>query len=135
MNTGRSPCYYASMPRSIRPPSPEAIVARTRLRAYLEETGTSETALSKASGVPQYTISRFLTGRIKTITSSVQILMKYAIHGITLDLEELMTDARIRHALGSAWDGTENGTALLAQTLDALAPVIRGVQQKPIGDR
>ena len=57
--------------------------------------------------------------------------MKYANNGIKKDIEKLIADARIRHALGSAWDGTENGTALLAQTLDALAPVIRGVQQKP----
>lgn len=123
------------MPRSSISLSPEILVAREQLRSYLAKTGTSETALSELSGVPQYTISRFLTGRIKTITSSVQVLMKYATNGITADLEKLMADARIRHALGNAWDGTEHGTALLARTLDALAPVIRSVQQKPLGDR
>ena len=123
------------MPRSTITSSSETLVARAQLLNYLEKTGTSETALSEISGVPQYTISRFLTGRIKSITASVQLLMNYATNGIDSNLEKLMTDARIRYALGNAWDGTEDGTALLARTLDALGPVIRGVQPKPSGDR
>lgn len=54
----------------------------------------------------------------------------YAKKGMKLGLGKLSSDPRIQRALGSAWDGTEQGTALLASAIDALAPVIRSARPK-----
>lgn len=42
----------------------------------------------------------------------------------------LTSDPRIQRALGSAWDGTDQGVTLLASAINALAPVIRGARPK-----
>jgi len=81
------------------------------------------------SGVPQYTISKFLTGRIKSLTPDVQKFLKFANIGIT-DIDRLTGDPRIQRALGSAWDGTEQGVTLIASAIYALAPVLRGARPK-----
>lgn len=118
------------MPRIATTPSAEVARARTLLAAYLAQPGNTEMSLSRASGVPQYTISKFLTGRIKSLTPDVQRFLGYAKIGIKLQIDQLTADPRIQRALGSAWDGTEQGTALLASAIDALAPVIRGARPK-----
>lgn len=91
--------------------------------------------LFRASGVPQYTISKFLHGRIKSLTPDVRKLLAYADIGIIQGIEVLSTDPRIRQALGNAWDGTEAGADLLARTIHALGPVIRTARAKAVGER
>lgn len=118
------------MPRIATQPSIEVAKARTLLAAYLAHPGNSEMGLSRVSGVPQYTISKFLTGRIKSLTPHVQLALKYANIGIEVSVGKLTADPRIQRALGSAWDGTEQGVTLLASAIDALAPVIRGARPK-----
>jgi len=100
------------------------------LAAYFERPGKSEMQLSRESGVPQYTISRFMTGRTKSVTPDVGKALQHAKNGIGLRVGKLAADPRIQRALGSAWDGTEQGTALLASAIDALAPVIRSARPK-----
>lgn len=93
--------------------------------------------LSRVSGVAQYTISKFLTGRIKSLTPDVQKFMQYAFNGINASGTQMIGDARIVRALFNAWDGTEAGIAVLASTIHALGPVIRHLQVKtpvPAGD-
>ena len=118
------------MPRIATQPSAEVMQARTLLAAYLARPGNTEVSLSKASGVPQYTISKFLTGRIKSLTPHVQLALQHANIGITASISTLTGDPRIQRALGSAWDGTDQGVMLLASAIDALAPVIRGARPK-----
>lgn len=118
------------MPRIATQPSVEVVHARTLLAAYLARPGNTEMLLSRASGVPQYTISKFLTGRIKSLTPHVQLALNHANIGILDSINKLTADPRIQRALGSAWDGTEQGVTLLASTIDALAPVIRGARPK-----
>jgi hypothetical protein len=86
--------------------------------------------LSRQSGVGQYTISKFLTGRIKSLTPDVQRFLVLAENGITSNVKQLTSDPRIQRALGSAWDGTEQGATLIASTLEALAPVLRSSRVK-----
>ena len=100
-------------------------MARNQLRAYLTHDKNTEITLSKKAGVPQYTISKFLTGRIKSLTPQVQKFLPYANIGIASGIEQVTADPRIQRALGNAWDGTEGGLKLLASTIDALAPVLR----------
>ena len=118
------------MPRIATPPNVEVMQARTLLAAYLSYSGSTEMAISRATGVPQYTISKFLTGRIKSLTPQVVLLINYANNGINYGIDKLSTDPRIQRALGSAWDGTDQGITLLASAINALAPVIRSAKSK-----
>ena len=119
------------MPRIATQESREVKDARTLLAAYLERDKHSESQLSKLSGVPQYTISKFLTGRIKSLTPDVRKFLVFANNGITQGANLLTDDPRIQRALGSAWDGTDQGVALIASAINALAPVLRDAQAKP----
>lgn len=103
---------------------------RALLQAYLSKEGNTETRLSTLSGVPQYTISRFKTGRLSSSNAAVQKFMIFAANGI--DDGQLVSDVRIRSALLRAWDGTDEGVDLLAHAIGALAPVIRGVRLKSV---
>jgi hypothetical protein len=118
------------MPRIANPISTEVLLARNQLRAHLSVKGNSEMALSRKSGVPQYTISKFLTGRIKSLTPDVQKFLPYVVNGIDCGSAGVTCDPRILQALCNAWDGTESGISLLASTINALAPVILQTQVK-----
>ena len=118
------------MPRIANPVSTEVLLARNQLRTYLSVKGNSEVGLFRLSGVAQYTISKFLTGRIKSLTPDVQKFLVYAGNGIDGGGERVTSDPRILRALCNAWDGTEAGIGLLAITINALAPVIRQAQVK-----
>lgn len=112
----------------------ETIKARRALLAYLDEPGRTQVALSVEAGVAQPTISKFLSGRIKSLTPDVREVMKVANIGITEIGARLSDDPRIQHALGAAWDGTEMGTQLLARAIEALGPVLRDVTSQKRGD-
>lgn len=118
------------MPRIAMEPSIEVAQGRTLLAAYLARPGNSGSALARRSGVPQYTVSKFLTGKIKSLTPPVKRLLEFAEIGIDSGLSKLTADPRIQRALGSAWDGTDQGVALLASAINALAPVIRDSRPK-----
>lgn len=87
-------------------------------------------ALSRASGVPQYTISRFLTGRIKSLTPDVKTALAYANIGITKNGQKLCDEPIIQQALSNAWDGTTEGLNRIATTINALAPILRSPSTK-----
>ena len=112
----------------------ETIKARRALQAYLDEPGRTQIALSGLSGIAQPTISKFLSGRIKSLTPDVRKVMRFANIGINEIGTRLSSDARIQHALGAAWDGTEIGTQLLARAIEALGPVLRDVSSQKQGD-
>lgn len=118
------------MPRIATAMSADVGHAQSLLSAYLARPGNTQVALSKASGVQQYTISKFLTGKIKSLTPQVQLALSYADIGMTEDIEKLTLDPRIQRALGGAWDGTEQGITLLASAINALGPVIRSARPK-----
>lgn len=51
--------------------------------------------------------------------------MTYANKSMEMRMGSVTSDPRIQRALGSAWDGTEQGIALLASTISALGPMIK----------
>lgn len=106
-------------------PSIEVLAARSHLRRHIHALGISKSEYSRRSGVPQYTISKFLNGHIKTITPDVEQALIYANIGIAHDIAQLIQHPAIRQALGHAWDGTEQGAQSLALMIDAIAPVLR----------
>jgi len=78
--------------------------------------------------VPQYTLSKFLNGHIKTITPAIEDALIYANIGITHDIDTLTQRPEIRRALGRAWDGTEQGALALALMIEAMTHIARSAQ-------
>lgn len=78
--------------------------------------------------MPQYTLSKFLNGHIKTITPAIEGALNYANIGITRDIETLTQRPEIRRALGRAWDGTEQGALALALMIEAMTHIARSAQ-------
>lgn len=116
---------YATMPRIATPISLDVLTARDKLKLYLSHKGHSEAELSRRSNVPQYTISRFVHGRTKTVTPSILIALNHANIGISDTAEQLFNHPIIKAALSNAWDGTPQGIERIASTLSALAPLLR----------
>ncbi len=125
------------MPRIAISPTIEVLTARSQLRRCITELGISDNEYAKRCGVPQYTISKFLGGHIKTLTPAVEKALAYANIGIIHDIANLTQHPAIRQALGHAWDGTEEGAQTLALMIEAIAPLIRashsGVSSNPRG--
>lgn len=113
------------MPEIAINPTLEVRTARTLLRQHIDALKISDSEYSRRSGVPQYTISKFLNGHIKSITPTVRKALNYADIGIIYDVSELVERPEIRQALSRAWDGTETGALFLALLIEALALVTR----------
>lgn len=103
----------------------EVKIARENLRQHIAMLKISISEYSRRSGVPQYTLSKFLNGHVKTLTPPVKQALIYANIGITYDITLLVQDSAIRSALERAWDGTEQGAQSLALMIEAMAPVLR----------
>ncbi|HCF9476676.1 hypothetical protein [Pseudomonas aeruginosa] len=116
------------MPRIATKPSVEVLAARNQLRRHISALGVSDNEYSRRCGVPQYTISKFLSGHMKSITPAIERALDYANIGIAYDIAQLVQHPAIRRALGHAWDGTEQGAQSLALMIDAIAPVLRSSQ-------
>ncbi|WP_248799031.1 helix-turn-helix transcriptional regulator [Pseudomonas sp. MWU13-2105] len=116
------------MPRIATLPTIKVIAARSQLRRYITELGISDNEYSRRCGVPQYTLSKFLNGHIKTLTPAVEKALCYANIGIIHDVTDLTQHPAIRKALGHAWDGTAQGAETLALMIEAMAPLIRASQ-------
>ncbi|MGU1097816.1 hypothetical protein [Pseudomonas aeruginosa] len=116
------------MPRIAIKPNIEVLAARNQLRRHIDALGVSDIEYSRRAGVPQYTISKFLNGHIKTITPAIEQALNYANIGIIHDVTRLIQHPEIQRALGHAWDGTEQGAHSLALMIDAIAPVLRSSQ-------
>jgi hypothetical protein len=118
------------MPRIATKITSEVANARSLLQAYFQHPDNTQLRLSADSSVPQPTISKFLNGRIKSLTPEVARFLNYANIGIIENVNRLTDDPRIQSALGRAWDGTAEGVSLIAGAIEALAPVIRGARFK-----
>jgi transcriptional regulator with XRE-family HTH domain len=119
--------YYAIMPRIAKPPTIASIQARKALALYLAKAQITPNAFSQVTGVGQSTISRFLTGKIKSITPAIEPALRYA----NIDFENYITkqpdpldNARIRDALSCSWDGSAESAELLAKLLEVIGPVV-----------
>lgn len=118
------------MPRIAINQTIEVLAARGQLRRHITSLGITDSEYSRRSGVPQYTLSKFLSGRIKTITPAIEGALSYANIGIIHDVNLLAQNPALRRALGHAWDGTEQGAQTLALMIEAIAPIIRATQER-----
>lgn len=116
------------MPRKAKPATLEAVRSREALKAYITRRDISVNALSIEAGVGQPTISRFLSGRTKTVTPVIRPLLIYA--GIESEIgitriSSLLDNPRVQEALEHVWDGRAETAEMLARLIEALGPVLR----------
>lgn len=102
------------------------------LNAYLISHNMSQSQLSRESNVPQYQISRLLSGRTKTITGHVQTLCNYANLNQTNGIADPCDNSRLQHALGRVWDGSEESANLVAMVIESMEPLIKHLHSLPI---
>lgn len=103
---------------------------RQELQDYLNRRNITANRLSSLAGVGQWTVSRFLTGRTKNVTTEISKVLAYAnieektaISGIAVNIDS----PRLRAALERNWDGTAEGADKLATLIDAIGPVLRSM--------
>lgn len=109
-----------------------AIEARRQLKIYLEDNNLTETDLSKAVGVNQSTVQRFMKGRTKTITKTVRLLLKHAKIDeqkcINTSRKNVLKNEHIRLVLDTMLSSDEASAQMLAKLIVAIAPLIRQSQ-------
>lgn len=104
---------------------------RQLLQDYLNRKDITANRLSYLANVGQPTVSRFLTGRTKTITPAISKVLTYA--GIDRSSEipritQCVDNSRLRAALERNWDGTAEGADKLAVLIDAIGPILRSMR-------
>lgn len=116
------------MPRTVKPTTLEAVRAREALRLYLKRQSISVNSLAQAAGVGQPTVSRFLSGRTKSVTAAIRPLLSYANIDFENGIKEIggvLDNPRLRGALERVWDGRPETADLLARLIEALGPVLK----------
>ena len=88
-------------------PSVELLAARSKLRSHISELGISNNEFSKHCDVPQYALSKFFRGHIRSITPVEEQALIYADIGINHDITPLAHNPAIRRTLGLTWYETE----------------------------
>jgi hypothetical protein len=126
------------MPRKAKPHTEESQRMRQGLQDYLNRESITPNRLSSLVKVGQPTVSRFLTGRTKTVTPAIRKVLTYA--GIdrlsTIPrITEGVDNSRLRAALERNWDGTADGADKLAVLIDAIGPILRSMQLDPAREK
>lgn len=104
---------------------------RQLLQDYLNRKDITANRLSSLAKVGQPTVSRFLTGRTKTITPAISKVLTYA--GIDRSaviprMTQCVDNSRLCAALERNWDGTAEGADKLAVLIDAIGPILRSMR-------
>lgn len=104
---------------------------RRQLQEYLNSQDITANKLSQLAGVGQPTVSRFLGGRTKSVTSEVSKVLTYA----GIDRKRLISgigedpgQSRLREALERNWDGTAEGADKLVVLIDTMGPMLRSMR-------
>lgn len=83
--------------------------------------------LAEEAGITQPALSKFMTGRTKTVTDSIRVVLKYAHINVEAGIQESHSEAdnrRLRDALARAWDGSAAHAEALASVIEAVGPVL-----------
>lgn len=126
------------MPRIAKPATEDVNLARQALEAYLKHNKLAASHLAKAARVGQPTVSRFLSGRTKTLTHEVRRLLEYAgireksaICCINLDVGNLALSSALRRH----WDGSDASAEVLARLIEAVAPALNSMRARALKER
>ncbi len=91
----------------------------------------SQLDVSRISGVPQSTISRFLSGKIKRISKNIVELCKYAKIDPALVLPLGQEERRLSHVLHNAIGDNPAAALILARIVESLTPLLRNCNLDP----
>lgn len=104
---------------------------RRLLQDYLNRKDISVNRLSSLTKVGQPTLSRFLSGRTKTITPEILKVLSYAGIDRKLPIKSItqgVDNSSLRAALERNWDGTREGADKLVVLIDAIGPMLRSMR-------
>lgn len=111
---------------------------RRQLQEYLNREHITANRLSSLAKVGQPTVSRFLTGRTKTVTPAISKVLDYAGIDRTSTIQRITEDfgnPHLRAALERNWDGTAEGADKLALLIDAIGPMLRSMRLRSVPGR
>lgn len=104
---------------------------RRLLQDYLNRKDISVNKLSSLAKVGQPTLSRFLSGRTKTLTPEILKVLSYADIDHKLPISRItpgVDNSSLRAALERNWDGTREGADKLVVLIDAIGPMLRSMR-------
>ena len=104
---------------------------RCLLQDYLNGKDISVNRLSFLAMVGQPTLSRFLSGRTKTITPEILKVLNYAGIDRKLPIKRIthgVDNSSLHAALERNWDGTSEGADKLVILIDAIGPMLRSMR-------
>lgn len=108
-----------SMPRIKRPATAEAIELRQALAQYIKRSGRSSSRFASEHGIGQSNLSRFLTGRTKTVTPGIRAMLD-SLHNFYIPRITEAHNARLASSVDRA-------CALNPRLSDALAALIDAI--------
>ncbi len=104
---------------------------RQELQRYLSMNDMTANRLSAAVNIGQPTLSRFLSGRTKSVTPSIAKALRYAdiVPSKTINcISQGVDNAILRAALERNWDGTAEGAESLAVLIDTMGSLLRSMR-------
>ncbi len=118
------------MPRFPLKPDPHVERMRAALRDYVRAARGRQMSIEKATGIKQYTVSRFISGRLRKLSPAIVIVCKYA--GIDTDsgMEKDGDNARLKAALSAVWDGQPETAELIAVLIESLGPILLALKRR-----
>jgi hypothetical protein len=122
------------MPRSPLKPDPHVERIRGALRDYVGAARGRQMQIEKATGIKQYTVSRFISGRTRKLSAEIKTICNYA--GISMDncIDIRSDNGRLQAALSSVWDGKAESAELIAILIESLGPVLQMMKRQRGGE-
>ena len=118
------------MPRSPLRPDPHVERIRSALDDYVGAVRGRQMQIERATGVKQFTVSRFISGRTRKLSAEIRRVCDYA--GISVDpgIDIRSDDARLQAALSRVWDGKAESAELIAVFIESLGPVLQTMKRQ-----
>ena len=118
------------MPRSPLRPDPHVERIRGALDDYVRAARGRQMKIERATGVKQFTVSRFISGRTRKLSAEIRRVCNYA--GISVDpgIDIRSDDARLQAALSRVWDGKAESAELIAVFIESLGSVLQTMKRQ-----
>jgi hypothetical protein len=118
------------MPRSPLKLDPRIERIRAALRDYVLAVRGRQMSIEKATGVKQYTISRFISGRRRKLSPAIEAVCKYAEIETDSGIGKDGDNARLKAALSKVWDGRPETAELIAVLIESLGPILLALRRQ-----
>lgn len=118
------------MPRSPLKPDPHVERIRNALGDYVGAVRGRQMQIEKATGIKQYTVSRFISGRTRKLSAEIRMVCNYAGIRVATGIDIGSDNARLQAALSSVWDGKAESAELIAVLIESLGPVLQTMKRQ-----